>query len=49
MCERYHTAETVEHFLLHRRNRVTECLRNTCRELGAEPKLATVAYYRITV
>jgi len=42
LCESCHTAETVEHFLLHCCNRVTESLRNACHELNVEPKLATV-------
>jgi len=42
LCESCHTAETVEHFLLHCRNRVTVSLRNVCRELNVELELATV-------
>jgi len=42
LCESCHTAETVEHFLLHCCNRVTASLRNACHELNVEPELATV-------
>ena len=42
LCENCHTAETVEHFLLHCCNRVTVSLRNACHELNVEPTLATV-------
>jgi len=42
LCESCHSAETAEHFLLHCHNRVCESLRNTCRKLNVEPKLATV-------
>ena len=42
LCQNCHTAETVEHFLLHCCNRVSVSLRSACHELKIEPKLAIV-------